>query len=1537
MNYSCLYGALRALHHTSATGFEGFTKVLLEEFAGDLGIAFLSRAGYQQGVDASSAGYGTTWAALECKHYEFGTCPTAQELVGGLGLAINGSDEQLDLWLLVTTGAVGANHANQLRQLGDRTGTAVAIIDWQEAGLPRLAILCAAVRERAFVELKARVKFDESRLAHDLDSIATHASFNEQRHQLREALSAAHVGYSRARDAANEWIDECFKSSRNAFARLKQHLCPQDRTFTACIDRAAPRLALTEWFTAWPRDYPLAFIVGAEGSGKSWAFANWWKSLPERPLTLLVTSNMTWTEGDPVTQLARALRLQVPAGDESHWRTRLQRWLRRPVSTRPLVLLVFDGLNERPSESWISRLSSFRDDLVRSHVAVVSSCWNGYWEERLEGRIRNKVPYRQIPVGPYDDNELGELLAAHGVDQKTLRAEVTRFLRNPRMFRAAIELLPRLLQTGDLTVWRLLVTEAQSRLSDRPDIALSVATFNGYIVRLAREMAQGHDQFSRTHLIEISRGDAAYFGIAFAREIEEIAAGRLFEPLDHDGELYRVRPECVPLALGMVLADDVRKACRDGREAVQQVVGVTLEQYGGLSETATIVHGAVACGCLWPKYPQVGIEVLLLAWLSVRNRSSEQLKDFQAYLVDQPAAYLNVAEQVWPDLNSFPDGRSWMAATLLQGMKHPELFAKISLRVNEWLKLWCRDWDPYGTADEDRLLKQRTATVGRLAKATPAERALLDLHLLETPTAERLLLSDLAFFLVSAGPRVPFATGFAAWALSRTLMDQRPDWEKASWCIRLNRFDAVEFGTALLAEIDRMRSAGGAVATHAAEMLARALGTRAACLGLSPAVSGKLVVKAMVRLSMDALDPECQQPPLDQPLHVLATLDPSTLRRRIEYTQAEYRYEEVECVLAAFAPDELGQFVRMVLETAPRRELVGLRQLALFAVRNAQLIDGERFRILEASRQQLLASPAPPAASEQDRWFSESQLLLASLPMLGAAEQFDLLTSRPLEAWMLTSLESVFADLSKEEWVARVERLRDETSTATLRSALWFLHRGRVELSSKARDALETLIAHDDLPVRSLALLLITNVRDSELLRRHAESSWNQADQPSEHLLDYAGSIALGSSAGARYSELRHRVHPEILGWLATCDGSLDAYNAFAGDLDLIWSSLAGTGIADRSRDEGLALVAHTRGHEPPTRDHLLQPSRVATFGRESIIGQGEFTQPDMKEQLERLMDPNAWEQEEQRSSERTAALIRRARERGAKLFEYRVRPQGLREACRQRPELVDKWIAALDIDEKELLWRAGDFYRAIAAAIAPDQPGLAAGVLRRIRRAGARVLRTTYDPLRIDALLYESFAVPPCAESEALLGEWLDAALTDDDLFQMALVAQEVGRADWLAESIENGIGASSLFEQARALTMLGFLDHGQPLDRLRTRLEDQVGYLERVATTASSRLTGNDRARHWFVQHLSRPDEVTSWAAMRLCLKCIDRRFHLWSLASVEAAENLTPQRRKVLAVLQDTVRNAIERNEDRGMPQLKECLFGTRIAKGELIPWY
>lgn len=74
-----------------------------------------------------------------------------------------------------------------------------------------------------------------------------------------------------------------------------------------------------------------------------------------------------------------------------------------------------------------------------------------------------------------------------------------------------------------------------------------------------------------------------------------------------------------------------------------------------------------------------------------------------------------------------------------------------------------------------------------------------------------------------------------------------------------------------------------------------------------------------------------------------------------------------------------------------------------------------------------------------------------------------------------------------------------------------------------------------------------------------------------------------------------------------------------------------------------------------------------------------------------------------------------------------------------------------------------------------------------------------------------------------------------------------------------------------------------------------------------------------------------------MRLCLKCIDRRFHLWSLASVEAAENLTPQRRKVLAVLQDTVRNAIERNEDRGMPQLKECLFGTRIAKGELIPWY
>lgn len=118
--YDGLHGALYAMQETGSLGFEGFIRDLISVLTGR--TFFLSRSGSQAGKDASTAGYGATYIDIECKRYRPETSPTARDLLGGLEEAIQSSLERLDLWLLVSTGAIGSGPAAALRRVGGWEG-----------------------------------------------------------------------------------------------------------------------------------------------------------------------------------------------------------------------------------------------------------------------------------------------------------------------------------------------------------------------------------------------------------------------------------------------------------------------------------------------------------------------------------------------------------------------------------------------------------------------------------------------------------------------------------------------------------------------------------------------------------------------------------------------------------------------------------------------------------------------------------------------------------------------------------------------------------------------------------------------------------------------------------------------------------------------------------------------------------------------------------------------------------------------------------------------------------------------------------------------------------------------------------------------------------------------------------------------------------------------------------------------------------------------------------------------------------------------
>jgi len=205
------------------------------------------------------------------------------------------------------------------------------------------------------------------------------------------------------------------------------------------------------------------------------------------------------------------------------------------------------------------------------------------------------------------------------------------------------------------------------------------------------------------------------------------------------------------------------------------------------------------------------------------------------------------------------------------------------------------------------------------------------------------------------------------------------------------------------------------------------------------------------------------------------------------------------------------------------------------------------------------------------------------------------------------------------------------------------------------------------------------------------------------------------------------------------------------------------------------------------------------------------------------------------------------------------------------------------------------------------------------------------YTPPGVDSLTWLAFQLPSRRRVETLREQFLKESYTDDAVFEIALAAQATGATEWLNRVIQRDLEAPEVHRAARALTLIAALDEGSLLESLRHHLDGRVGFLEDVAKWARARLELNRRARTWFGKFLECPDAVEAWAAFRLFLRCVDRRFYLWRDVMLGATPDLPLLWRQQVAVNDQDIRRAAEKNEGR----LSETLFGVRISQ-EIAPW-
>jgi hypothetical protein len=447
--YDALHKALHELQAAGASGFEGLVLALISRLTGR--TFFLARSGAQGGKDASTSGYGATYVDIECKRYRRGESPTKRELVGGLTEAIGASDGSLDLWLVVSTGWIGAAEAQALRHAANDQATAVEVLDWQDGGLPQLAVLCSEFPDEVLTHLRNRVTAPQlPHVKQDLRAVRDHPGFLARAADLRRRLSAADLGLDHARIAANGWIGVHLANKNDAKAAFHQMLCVADADFQPYIERRAAQTALNAWYSEWSKRQSLAVVLGAEGNGKSWVTLGWWQRLEVKPLTLVITANRE-VRGDGLTILAATLAAQMPdIRDMSFWRRRLRQWLERPRSAAPILLVILDGLNERPREPWDQVFAALAVSAWAGRLAIVATCRHRFWFQHVAPFFPEGLPVDQIEVPGFDDRELAQAWGDRRPALADLPVGVRAFIRTPRIFRLARHHIARLIESGDL-------------------------------------------------------------------------------------------------------------------------------------------------------------------------------------------------------------------------------------------------------------------------------------------------------------------------------------------------------------------------------------------------------------------------------------------------------------------------------------------------------------------------------------------------------------------------------------------------------------------------------------------------------------------------------------------------------------------------------------------------------------------------------------------------------------------------------------------------------------------------------------------------------------------------------------------------------------------------------------------------------------------------------------------------------------------------------------------------------------------------------
>lgn len=1436
----------------------------------------LLKSGPQGGADAVSDPLAPALlVAMEGKRYEQGTPLPLDELRAKIHDAAD-RQEDLDLWIVAATREISAGDADALREVGNRRGVAVEILDTPATPgvVPELAYLCAM-----FPELAAAHLANATRVAASLEWIKALPTFAERTSQLAQRLTHPELGYANARRLAHQWLQDAMSDAATAKAYLGGYidiLTPGSKR----ISRARLDRQLDDWWEN--KRGQLLALLGDEGMGKTWEALGWW--LARRgaggtvlPLTLFIPVGDVSTK-DPEVLIAEALHKCTGLRDVAFWRRRVKTWVRNTAPNQPRLLLLIDGLNQNPFfGAWGELLQRLFAPPFVGNVAVIVTDRPDDWKNRL-GTLADLTPgAHTVTVSAFSDDELDQLLAANSLARSDFEPALLDLLGVPRLCQLAVRLRRELHDSGDITRERLIFEDWKDRIRRRArDVRMNNAEFRDWVAEVGRRIQQDlrsgtETAVTRRELVAQLGRDSGASDFDLHATISEIVDGRWLEPVG--AHRFRVRPGLAPLALGLALAEHLKQSSHVPPGAA---IAEFIDQLRGQDIAVSILRAASTAAFVDREVPLAIRTALTLAWVTAPNFDPRDFEALWRLTPLAPEAICDVAEHFWASATGGHFRDEVLIKAFANAYKWRTVALTLEARCTTWLGLYKSDprasatkptVSSDGSEERRRRTNERRATWDA-ASVFPANTTPIECR----DGVESSWLAHRAIAVLSHLPRRPFVRALRTWAVSRAIIATPEEFEEVAWLLRWNPEDPLDTEAALLDESNTLLRANNPIATTAAGYLLKALATRRALdiaeahqlLSSSPFARPRsdriTVTNGVIDWPRDegsaepntpslrrlrdlveyALDPEVELPAgaVDVLRQCADATDISTLWRTSGMTEADHAVDVAAPVLARWAPVALADLVRRAFGEGRSRTGDALAGLA-FALRRSLLFLGQEQ--LDAIADIITRDDVHPSLRDT--------LAIALFRNQAASRQAELLlgAGRGIDIWDARRLFSAVQDSDLPFLTTCLDATHPPEGLVRV---LEFLVAAQAQLP-QGYAPLMLLIEHSDPQVRGFALMLIWQLKDS-VLDGAIRDKWAFDSGMTLPERKYGSLILCRTATDGDVTSVIQRIDPQALGYLATHSGSSEAQSAFKNYVQAQVELLA--------RGEGpisfLAFWADDLGATSTAIGALVRTSADEVF---------------------------SW----------FAPLM----SNGAHLQAHEEFPFVL--ICRQ------------------LLTHA------------PEKGAVLWNKLHDLSHASSM-------RFQIEGFDTMPFAVPDSPAVSALRTKVLNSAKTDGELASSTTAACENQAHTWLIHHVEEALKQDVVGDVARAITVAGLLDNSPEADRLWAEAltaSPAAGWLAEVRSHAYADYQDNIRARYWFERFLREPDHDKAHGAYLLFLASVDGRAVEWAPRVIGSRSDQTPTAHRAHhALCWPEVR---KRAETRARER-ERTLFHTDIPSRLQAPW-